>query len=122
MKIKRDENLPAELADLFAAAHHDVHTVLGESLAGRDDPTIFGAAASEGRILVTQDLDFSDLRQFKPGTHAGVVLIRLRDPSRRRLIARVRQVLASESLESWAGFFVVISDHKLRLRRPAPGS
>jgi predicted nuclease of predicted toxin-antitoxin system len=120
MKIKLDENLPAELADLLTGASHDVHTVPGEFLAGRDDQTIFRAAVSEGRVLFTQDLDFSDLRQFKPGTHAGVVLIRLRDPSRRRLIARVRQVIASESLDSWAGCFVVISDHKLRIRRPTP--
>ena len=118
MKVKLDEDLPTELADLLSAGGHDVHTVPGESLAGRDDGAIFRAATGEGRLLLTQDLDFSDVRQFAPGTHPGLVIVRLRDPSRKRLVARLRQVLATESVESWAGCFVVISDHKLRVRRP----
>jgi predicted nuclease of predicted toxin-antitoxin system len=118
MKIKLDENLPTELADLLVGRGHDVHNVPGEALVGRDDGVIFRAAYDEGRLLVTQDLDFSDVRRFRPGTHPGVVLIRLRDPSRRRLEERVRQVLEIASIESWKGCFVVISDRKLRVRRP----
>jgi predicted nuclease of predicted toxin-antitoxin system len=118
MKIKLDENLPAQLYDLLVSHKHDVHTVSDESLVGREDRVIFAAACKENRLLLTQDLDFSDLRAFRPGTHPGIVLIRLRDPSRRRLVERLRQVLQSEKLETWAGCFVVISDKKLRLRRP----
>jgi len=118
VKIKLDENLPDELADLLAASHHDVHTVRGESLVGRDDQTVFAAAVREQRLLITQDLDFSDLRQFKPGTHPGIVLVRLHDPSRRRLIERFRQIIGAEAVESWAHCFVVVSDKKLRIRRP----
>jgi predicted nuclease of predicted toxin-antitoxin system len=118
MKIKLDENLPTEAADLFADQGHDVHTVPGEKLAGRVDAAIFAAATGEGRLLITQDLDFSDVRKFKPGTHPGIVLIRLRDPSRRRILDRLRQVVGSVSIESWAQCFVVISNLKLRIRRP----
>ena len=28
-------------------------------------------------ILITQDLDFSDIRKFQPGTHYGIVVVRL---------------------------------------------
>jgi len=118
MKVKLDENVPIEVAELLTAHGHDTHTVAGESLAGREDAIIFQAAIAEGRLLITQDMDFSDVRSFKPGTHSGVVLIRVRDPSRRRLIERMRQVLRCESLESWARCFVVIGDRKLRVRRP----
>jgi predicted nuclease of predicted toxin-antitoxin system len=118
MKIKLDENLPQELADLLRSQQHDVHTVPEELLVGRDDPTIFAAAVNEGRMLFTQDLDFSDVRRFRPGTHPGIVLIRLRDPSRRRLIERVRQTVRLVSIDSWAGCFVVMSDRRLRVRRP----
>jgi predicted nuclease of predicted toxin-antitoxin system len=62
MKIKLDENLPADLIDLFLAKKHDVHTVPGEKLTGQRDDVIFGAAFNENRLLVTQDLDFSDIR------------------------------------------------------------
>jgi len=113
-----DATPPTEAAELLAAQGHDVHTVMTENLSGHDDPTIFGAAKSEGRLLMTQDLDFSDVRQYQPGTHPGIVLIRLREPSRRRLIERLNKTIEAESIEDWAGCFVVLSDRKLRVRRP----
>lgn len=116
MKLQLDENLPRELAELLRG--HDVHTVPAEALTGRGDPAVFAAAVREGRLLLTQDLDFSDVRQFRPGTHPGIVLVRLRDPSRRRLIDRITQVFAAENVERWARCFVVVSDRKLRVRRP----
>ncbi|HZK82868.1 MAG TPA: DUF5615 family PIN-like protein [Humisphaera sp.] len=118
MKIKLDENLPSELVDLLSERQHDVHTVPGEQLTGRNDDAIFQAAFAENRLLVTQDLDFSDIRRFKPGTHPGIVLIRLRDPNRRKLIERMKQILQSENIETWARCFVVIGDIRLRINRP----
>ncbi len=118
MKIKLDENLSEELVESLTSAQHDVHTVRSEGLTGENDDTIFRAAQAEGRILFTQDLDFSDLRKFKPGTHFGIVLIRLNSPSRRRLTARILQVLQMSKIESWQHCFVVITDRKLRIRRP----
>jgi predicted nuclease of predicted toxin-antitoxin system len=120
MRIKLDENLPNELSALFASKGHDVHTVRDESLVGRDDQTVFQSAQGEERALITQDLDFSDARKFKPGTHYGVVLVRLHNPSRRRLIERFRQILDAERIEDWARCFVVISDKKLRVKRSMP--
>jgi len=118
MKIKLDENLPAELVDLLSVRQHDVHTVPGEQLTGRNDDAIFPAAFAENRLLITQDLDFSDIRRFKPGTHPGIVLIRLRDPNRRKLIERMKQMLQEENIETWAACFVVIGDIRLRVIRP----
>ncbi|MGD0138272.1 MAG: DUF5615 family PIN-like protein [Tepidisphaeraceae bacterium] len=116
MKIKLDENLPLELKEVFVERGHDVLSVRDESLDGKDDKVIFGAAIRETRTLLTQDLDFSDARKFRPGTHSGVVVIRMRDPSRRRIIARMRQILDDGPIDGWAGCFVVISDRKLRIR------
>ena len=51
MKIKLDENLPLELTELLSSYSHDVDTVPGEKLTGRDDPTIFHAAVAAERML-----------------------------------------------------------------------
>jgi predicted nuclease of predicted toxin-antitoxin system len=118
MKIKLDENLPSEIVELLESGGHDVHTVRSEGLAGRDDDVVFRAASGEGRLLITQDLDFSDLRKFSPGTHPGVVLVRLRDPSRRRPLQRVRTPLSEHQLESMSRCFVVVTDRKARVRSP----
>jgi predicted nuclease of predicted toxin-antitoxin system len=69
MKFKIDENLPADLGDILASAGHDADTVPCEGLGGRDDATVFAAASAADRVLISQDLDFSDIRKYEPGTH-----------------------------------------------------
>jgi len=118
MKIKLDENLPAALAETLRELGHDTHTVPEEWLSGFIDPDIWAAAQSEGRFLVTQDLDFSDIRQFAPGTHAGILLVRLRNPGRVALTQTVTHLFATEDVAGWAGCFVVATERKLRVHRP----
>jgi predicted nuclease of predicted toxin-antitoxin system len=119
VKIKLDENLPETLLAELAALHHDTDNVREEGLAGRDDPTVWAAAQTTGRFLITQDLDFSDVRQFQPGTHHGLLLVRLPDAGRSALTQRIVEIFRNEDVESWAGCFAVLSGHKLRVLRPA---
>ncbi len=74
MRIKLDENLPASLAVVLGALGHDVDTVVDEQLGGSDDLTVWQAAQQAQRFFISQDLDFSDVRQFVPGTHEGLLL------------------------------------------------
>ena len=117
MKVKLDENLPHALASILSRLGYDVDTVIEEGLIAANDDTVWQAAQHAGRLLVTQDLDFSDIRKFRPGTHCGIVLVRLRDPSRTALQERIRAIFASEPVEEWVGCFVVATEHKLRIRR-----
>ncbi len=119
MKVKLDENLPLALAIALRARGHDVDTVADEGLKGRDDSTIWQAAQAEGRFLITQDLDFSDVRRFSPGTHAGLLLVRLAEPGRLTLLQRIDALFASEHVEKWQRRFVIVTDHKVRVRAPA---
>ncbi len=118
MRIKLDENLPTKVALLLGALRHNVDTVPQEHLQGRDDTTIWQAAQSTKRLLVTQDLDFSDIRRFRPGTHQGILLVRLRTPGRIALAARLSAVFQTEDVETWSGSFVVVTDRKVRVIRP----
>lgn len=119
MRIKLDENLPAILAELLAQLGHDADTVPQEALSGRPDPEVWRAAQNEKRFLITQDLDFADLRRFEPGTHCGILLVRLSNPSRRHLIERIHGVFRTEAVELWRECFVVATDLKIRIRRAA---
>jgi len=118
MKIKLDENMPAALAEQLRRLGHDVHTVIEESLAGQSDPDIWAAAQSERRFLITQDLDFSDARQFVPGTHAGILLVRLRNPGRLALSQGVVRAFGDEEALAWTGCVVVLTERKIRVHRP----
>lgn len=117
MKIKLDENIPASLVGALRALGHEVDSVQDEGLVGRDDETVWSAAQADGRFLVTQDLDFSDIRRFKPGEHHGIMIVRLAQPGRRAVASRVRGVFETEAAEEWKRGFVVVTDRKLRVRR-----
>ena len=71
MRIKLDENVPSDVAGALAAAGHDVDTSPTEGLGGQLDDAIWAAAQASGRFVITQDMDFSDVRQYAPGTHSG---------------------------------------------------
>lgn len=114
MKVKLDENLPIGLS-----LGDNVDTVRDEGLCGHSDDVIWEAAQREGRLLITQDLDFSDFRRYAPGTHCGLVLIRLNSPSRRQLTDKLHEILESGDLDSWRGAVVTITDTKIRVRRPS---
>jgi predicted nuclease of predicted toxin-antitoxin system len=120
MKIKLDENMPATLADHLRQLGHDVHTVPEELLAGHSDPHIWAAAQHEQRFLITQDLDFSDIRQFVPGTHAGILLVRLRNPGRIALLQIVLQTFMNEQVSAWSGCVVIVTERKIRIHGRAP--
>lgn len=110
--------MPEALVPILAELGHDADTVPKENLTGQDDARVWDAAQQAGRFLVTQDLDFSNSRKFVPGTHHGILLIRLRDPGRLALLHIVEALFATEHVETWQGCLVVATERKLRVLRP----
>ena len=118
MRIELYENIPHRLVEPLVNLSHDVDTVEAERLTGSEDPVVWGAAQRDGRFLITQDLDFSDVRRYQPGTHHGLLLVRLQAPGRNALFERIRGLFSDEDTSGWRGCFVVAPDRKLRVRRP----
>lgn len=118
MKLKLDENLPLKLALLLEKSGHDVHTAPQEGLAGAADRQVWESAQRESRFFVTQDMDFSDLREFVPGNHSGLLIVRLHTPSWKRLARRINEIFESEDVNGWTGCFVVATEGKVRVVRP----
>jgi predicted nuclease of predicted toxin-antitoxin system len=118
LKIKLDENISASVAPRLASLGFDTDTVIDEGLRGKDDADVWVAAQAEERLLITQDLDFSDARAFAPGTHAGLFLLRLPDVEQWRLGDYLVGWFASSDVESWRRCIVIATPHKLRVLRP----
>ena len=68
MKIKLDENLPFGLVSILSELGHEIDTIPEEGLKGCNDEQVWEAAQKSGRFLITQDLNFSNINLFKPGT------------------------------------------------------
>jgi predicted nuclease of predicted toxin-antitoxin system len=118
VRLKLDENLPVSAAALLRARGFEVDTVHDEGLAGRSDEVVWQAAQAEGRFLVTQDLDFSDTRKFAPGTHHGILLMRLPDHEQWRAADYLVAWLSDPAATSWQRCVVVATPTKVRVLRP----
>ena len=99
VRFKLDENLPRDAEVLLRDAGHDVQTVLEEQLGGSADPEILNACRSERRILVTLDLDFSDIRLYPPASHNGIWVLRPRTQSIGNTLTLLRGALGALKTE-----------------------
>ena len=116
MRFKLDENLPIQLKRLFTEAGHDVATVLDEGLGGVPDADVASACLLEERVLVTQDVDFADIRMYPPGRYLGIVTLRLSDQARDAILAvgaDLVQMLATSSPE---GQLWIVEESRVRIR------
>ncbi len=101
--VKLDEHLGKATWQLLREGSYEVDTVLGEQLAGSTDELLWSRVVADGRFLITLDLDFSDVRRFRPGTHPGILLIRAQSTSSPAVLRVLRRVLAERSLEDLRG-------------------
>ena len=118
MKIKLDENIPGAVAELMRAREFDVDTVLEEPLGGQSDPDVLAAASTEGRLLVTLDRGFGDVRSYPPGSHPGIIFLRPEDQRVPSVVAMVETLLDQHDLSTLAGCIAVIQRNMVRVRRP----
>ena len=118
MNVKIDENLPASVVRIFVERGHAAETALEEGLAGASDERLAEDARKEERLLVTLDRGFADIRAYPPGSHPGIVVLRLPDQRPRLIDAAIRALLAQYDLSDLRGCTVVVQPTAIRLRRP----
>lgn len=116
-RLKVDEDLPCEIADLLSAHGHDAATVAAQGWTGMADIILWPRVQNERRWLVTADKGFADLRRFPPGSHAGVILLRAQQESRRAYLSLAAMALDHLILDELAGAIVVVSYRGIRIRR-----
>jgi predicted nuclease of predicted toxin-antitoxin system len=102
MKFKVDENLPIEVAQCLRSAGYDAMTVLEQVMGGETDTNLYRVCQQENRILVTLDLDFSDIRTYPPSESAGIIVLRFSRQDKPYILDnfdRVIQLLEQEIID-----------------------
>jgi predicted nuclease of predicted toxin-antitoxin system len=115
-RFKVDENLPAEVAALLIDAGHDAVTVPDQRLSGQPDPIISAICRDEGRIVITLDLDFADIRAYPPADYAGIVVLRLTLLDKWHVLAAVQRLLPLLDQEPLAGKLWIADESIVRIR------
>jgi predicted nuclease of predicted toxin-antitoxin system len=116
-RLKVDENLPAEIAELLSSHGHNAVTVADQGWEGLPDGELWRRIQAEDRWIVTADKEFADLRRFPPGSHTGVILLRSAREGLLEYLRLAGTALASIKLDDIAGAVVVVTDRGVRVRR-----
>jgi predicted nuclease of predicted toxin-antitoxin system len=115
--VKIDEDLPIQMAEVFAQHGYKTATVIEQGWQGLSDEQLWPRVQQEGRFLVTADKGFADLRTHPPGSHSGILLLRLDEESRRGYLELARAVLRQLDIGGHVGEVIVASPRGIRIRK-----
>jgi len=113
-----DNALSPRLAEGLRDAEHDAVHVRDLGLAAATDDEIFDLAATQDRILLSEDTDFGTILALRAVRLPSVLLFRrMPDRRARTLLALLLANLGAVSAALDAGAVVVIEPERVRVRR-----
>jgi predicted nuclease of predicted toxin-antitoxin system len=118
MKLKLDENLSRHLKPVLAGLGHDVRTAADEDLLSHPDDEVAARASHEGRMLLSLDVEFADLRKYPPGSHPGIILFRPASLGPLSVNRFVEQFVRATDLSGLSSCVAVVEPQRIRVRRP----
>ena len=116
MRFKIDENLPQETAQLLNESGHEAATVFGQALSGEKDPALLEVCRTEGRVLVTLDLDFANIQAYPPASTNGIVVLRLVRQDKPWVLEMMGRSIPFFENHSLSGKLWVVEDDCIRIR------
>lgn len=116
MKFKVDENLPSEIGELLIRAGHESMSVLEQGLGGATDEELAGVCRQEGRVLVTLDLDFADIRTYPPGQHDGIIVLRVLRQDKSHVLRVFSSVVPLVAQQPLAQRLWIVEETRVRVR------
>lgn len=116
LRFKIDENLPNEVAEMFRAAGFDALTVADQGLSGAEDPRVATVCREELRILITLDAGFGDIRSYPPGSHPGLVVLRLGSQEKPLILDVVSRLIPLLGTTSIRGTLWIVDERRVRVR------
>ncbi len=116
MKFKIDENLPVDCANILLDSGFDAESVLQENIQGCADPYLMEACKKEKRILVTLDLDFSDIRTYPPGENPGIIILRLNEQSIDTVKTAINNVILAFGKDHPSNKLWIVEETRIRIR------
>lgn len=119
LRLLLDQNVPVEVARWLKTVRPEwqVWHVNWVGLEGSDDSTIFRWAQDADAVVITFDEDFADARMYPPGTHAGVVRLRVWPTTIEECVAALSRLLEEVTEEDLYGALIIIDRSKIRIRR-----
>jgi predicted nuclease of predicted toxin-antitoxin system len=107
MKIFVDENIPLMTVKELVLQGYNVIDIRGTDDQGITDEVLWQKTQELQCLLITTDKGFT-IHRDEP--HHGILIIRLKQPSRQKIHQRVLQALKRYTPKQWPGLMVVMRD------------
>ena len=117
MKLFTDECVYQITVEALRSWGHNVVTTQEQNLAGEVDDVQLQEAIKQGRILITNDLDFSNIRRYPLANHCGIIVLKIRPRILNEVHAVLRTLLDRSSQEGLHQSLVIIDRNKYRIRQ-----
>ena len=117
LKFVIDNDISPGFASSLGDRGFDATHVRAYGMSAAGDEEILARAAIEGRVVVTQDSDFTTIMALKRLTQPSVVYFRTSRKSQRHLLPIFLANLPTFAEDLALGAVVVIEDTRIRIRR-----
>lgn len=104
------------MVDLLLGAGLDATSVHEKGLQGTPDRQLAVVCRDETRALITLDLDFADMRAYPPPVYHGIIVIRVKKHSKRRLIDITTKLIPLLKSRPTKGRLWIVEAHRVRIR------
>jgi predicted nuclease of predicted toxin-antitoxin system len=116
LKFKVDENLPEELTQLLRKAGWDSASVVEQDLGGAQDPRVAQVCSSEGRILITFDRGFSNIKIYSALNLPGIVVFRLKRQDKPHVLSVSNRLIQELKRRELRGELWIVHESRIRIR------
>ena len=116
MKLLADMNVSMTTVRSLREWGHDAIHLRDKGWERLSDAAVIEQARSEGRIIITFDLDFGDLMAAGNEALPSVIIFRLSDTSPAHVSERLGNILNLKETELRDGAIVIVEDRRYRTR------
>lgn len=117
MKLLADLHISPRTVGFLRVLGHDVVRVTEVIDPRSSDSAIVACARADGRTILTQDLDFSQIIALSGETRPSLILLRLSSSRVEFVNATLQRVLPLIAPDVEAGVIVTVADRRIRTRR-----
>lgn len=116
MKLLLDADIPRSFLSNLKAEGFDVTDVRDMPDQPIPDEAIFNLASRERRILITRDLDFSNILHYPPSKSSGIIVLRTHLLSKEEMLQILKEAL-KQGAQTLDKTLVIASKNRLRFHK-----
>ena len=117
MKFFLDENFPKSATRYLTQRGHEVIDVRSTPREGMEDQDIFQRAQEASTVFLTTDRDFFHTVPFRFPTHAGVIVITLRQSNRTNILAKLTWAIEESGIQNFHNTILLLRDKSYSIKR-----